>query len=313
MPNNYLIIGDDEYFRGRELSRLRDKYLSEGEIELNYSVYGPGEMDGVMDSLGTMPFLAENRVVLVKDAEDLSEDGAKTLISYLKNPMETSVLLISAGASMSREKFYRELSGGLEVVRVDKPKPYELKKRVSAFFRNEKVDIAPRAVDLLIELKDDDTTGLKEELEKLAAFSEGARIEPDDVRRLVGRSARETVFTLVDAINARDAGKAFRTLEELYEQKKRPEDIVGYIGWYLRGMQKVVLLKGRGSGEAAITAETGMKPWQVRKFIDQSRKYTPEKIDNWVRVLYETDRSIKTGRKKPALAIEMLLSWYLKK
>ena len=312
MPDNYLIIGDDEYFRGKEISGIRDKYLSSGETELNYSSYGPDDLEGAMDSLGTMPFLADKRVVLVSGAEDLSEEGAATLIAYLEKPSPTSVLVLSGAASLSKSKFYKKLSALASVTRADTPKPFDLKKRVNSFFKKAGVGISPRAVELLVELKNDDTTGIKEELDKLIAFADGERIEAAHVEALVGRSPKETVFKLVDAINARDAAWAFRTLNDLYEQKKRPEEIAGYLGWYLRAMRRVVFLLSKGAGGEAIGAELGMPPWQVKRFLEQSRRYNPEKLEKWVDLLYETDRSIKTGRKKPALALEMLIAQYLK-
>ncbi|MFC1644183.1 DNA polymerase III subunit delta [Candidatus Omnitrophota bacterium] len=312
MNENYLIIGDDEYIRETEAARLRDKFLSSSEVSLNYSVYSPADSNGVMDSVGTTPFLAEKRVVLVKDAQDISGEFALTLLSYLEKPVPTSVLVLSAEDSFKKNKHYRALSALVNMVKAEKPGPVTIKKWIHAFFKKEGVEIAPGAVDLIVELKGTDTTGVKAELDKLLAFSGGKKVEIEHVEQLVGRSVTETVFKLADAVNARDAGWAFRILGDLYDQKKQPHEIIGYLSWYLRIMQKITLLSGRGIGLDGIASELRYSPGYTRRLMNEAKKYSVEKIEGQLSLLFETDQDIKTGRKPGQLALEMLLVSFLK-
>lgn len=313
MSDNYLIIGDDKYLRGKEAVKIKDKFLSADEIELNYSAYGPEDLDGVMDSLGTMPFLADKRVVLVKDAQQISGDFAETILSYLEKPSDTSVLALSFDKSYKKNKYYKKLSSLMTVVESNSPTPLTAKNWIRAFFKKEDIDISPDAVDLIVELKGQDTRAIKEELDKLAGYSGGERIETRHVEIIVGRSVMETVFKLVDAINAGDADLAFRVLGDLEEQKKQPQEVLGYLGWYLRTMQKITLLTAKGAATGTIASELGYSSAYVQRLISQARKYTPEKLKRCVALLFETDRDLKTGRKPPRLALEMLVVSFLKK
>ncbi|MBD3426873.1 MAG: DNA polymerase III subunit delta [Candidatus Omnitrophica bacterium] len=312
MTSNFLIIGNDEYIRQSELDKIKNKFLALSESELNYSSHGPDDVDGIMDSLGTMPFLAEKRVVHIKKAEDLAEDFIETLSSYLENPTESSVLILTAEASFKKTKGYHKLSKLLEEVRADKPKPVKLKGWIRSFYSKEGIDISPRAVDLIIELKGDDTQSIKMELEKLAAFSGGERIEALHVEELVGRSVTETVFKIGDAINAGNSGRVFKVLNDLYDQKKQPPEIIGYLGWYIRVVQKISLLLGKGIGFDGIAGELGYSPAYTRRLTSQAKKYPSSQIKRWVKLLLEADRNIKTGRTEAKLALETLLVGLLK-
>ncbi|MGB2600189.1 MAG: DNA polymerase III subunit delta [Candidatus Omnitrophota bacterium] len=307
----YLIIGDDEYLRSREESKIKDNFLSPAEIDLNYSVYSPDDINGIMDSLNTTPFMADNRVVLVKDAHQLSQDSLGTILSYAEKPVETSVLVLSADSALEGNKLYRKLSSLIEKVEAGKPNEATVKKWIRGFFKKEGIEISPEAVNLIAELKGDDTSGIKTELEKLASYSGGDRIEVEHVENLVGRSVAETVFSLVDAINRSDPKWAFRILRDLYDQKKQPHEVIGYLAWYLRTMQQVVFLSDKGKNVKEIASQIKYSPAYAKRLMAQSKGYTAVKIDRWVFLLLEADRDIKTGRRGATLALEALITSFL--
>jgi DNA polymerase-3 subunit delta len=308
---NYLIIGDDEYLRTREETKIKEKFLTPDKVYLNYSVYRPDRFDDIMDSLNTSPFLADKRVILVKEAHQLSESALSSLISYLEKSTGENILILSADASLKKSKAFRKLSSFVETIKLDKPDAATIKKWIRTFFKKEGIEISPRAVDLICELKGEDTVGIKGELEKMAGYSGGQRIEEEHVEQLVGRSVTETVFKLTDAINARDADWAFRVLRDLYDQKKRPHEIIGFLGSYLKNIKEVMMLSRTIRDSQKIAQETGKNPWYVKRLLQQSKNYSVDRIDNWISALLETDRSIKTGRKEAVLALEMLITAFL--
>ncbi|MFQ5952583.1 MAG: DNA polymerase III subunit delta [Candidatus Omnitrophota bacterium] len=308
---NYLIIGDDEYLREREEIKIREKFLSTDQIDLNYSVYQPQETDNIMDSLNTVPFMGDRRVVLVKDAHQLSPEALGAIVSYMEKPDQANVLVLSAAGPLGDSKSYKKLSSLVETIKADKPDLATMKKWIKSFFKKENIDISREAVDLIVELKGQDSSGIKTELEKLASYSGGKKIEVSHVEELVGRSVTETVFKLVDAINAKDSKWAFRVLSDLYDQKKQPHEIIGYLGWYFKVIQKIIFLSSKKTGINAIASEIGYSPGYVRRLSEQSKKYSAEKISRWISLLLDTDRDIKTGRKDAVLALETLVTTFL--
>ena len=311
MSENYLIIGNDKYIREREESKIKSKFLASDEIDLNCSICGPEDMDNVMDSLGTLPFLSNKRVVVLREAHGLSDASVETLLAYLEKPSETSILVLSSDTSFKKNKHYHRLSALVKEVGAEEPDEATIKSWISAFFKKENVEIAPAAVGLIVELKGTDTSDVKTELDKLLSFSGGEKIEVEHVEQLVGRSVTEAIFKLADAINARNAKWAFRVLNDLYDQKKKPHEIIGYLGWYIRIMQKITLLSGKGMGPEGVAAELGYSPGYTRRLASQAGKYPVNRIEHWNAVLLETDMDIKSGRKDARLALEMLLSGLL--
>jgi DNA polymerase III subunit delta len=305
MPENYLIICEDPYMRGKEEKKLRDKFLSSGEIELNYSVFPPEDISGIMDALGTMPFLADKRVVLVRGAENMPEEGAASMERYLDGPSPDSVLILSFSVLSPKDKTFKKFSKKMIVVSVEKFTPQKTKSAIRDFFKKEKIEISPRAVELIFELKGADPAAIKPELEKLADYSGGKKIDAEDVEEMVGRSVTEVIFKLVDAINAGNMKWALTVLGDMGEAKKEGPKIIGYLASHMRVIQKIKLLTLTGAGRNEIMSSIGKRAYYLEP---QARKLSVEKINKWDSLLLKADMDIKRGLKEPSLVLEMLIA-----
>ncbi|MCK5450783.1 MAG: DNA polymerase III subunit delta [Candidatus Omnitrophica bacterium] len=307
MSVNYLIIGDDEYIKEREVTGIKNQILESEETNLNYSVHLPDDINGIMDSVGTVPFLSKKRVVVVKEFQNLCEKDQETILGYLDAPSESCVLILMSDNSFKKNKAYKKLSSKLKTVKADNPDVGTIKNWIRSFYKRKNIQISSEAVDLIVELKGTDTISIKNELDKLENFSDGGKIKIEHVEELVGRSVAETVFKLVDAINVRDTVWIFSILEDLYDQKKQPQEIIGYLGWYIRVMQKIVLLKSKGASPEETALALGYSPGYTRRLSVQSKKYSVKRIEQWTNDLFETDKNIKTGRVYSKLAMETLM------
>jgi len=306
--NNYLIIGDDEHMAKTAMEKLKAENISPGDGDLNFSTYTPEGIESIMDSLRTAPLFSGKRVVIIKEFASISDKSLETIIAYLTAPLATSVLVMVADGSFKKHKNYQAILKLVKPIAADKPSADVVKKWVVSFFTKKDIAISPGAVNLILELKGDDTSGIKMELEKLAAFSGGKNIDEVHVEQVVGRSVRDTVFNLVDALNKKDAKWLFRVIDDLFDQKKQPHEIIGYLGWYMRLMQKIVGMKMNGESDDEIIRKAGVKPYHAKKLISEARKYPARRIEEWNTALITADIDIKTGKKPPKLALEMMLT-----
>lgn len=308
MPENFLIIGNDEYIKEQETVKIKRKFLAEEEDVLNYSVHESPDFKGFTDSLGTMPFISDKRVVVLKDPKDLPSEMMDALEKYLAAPLGSTILIIQSEETFERSKFYKKISSALTVVRAGKPTPVSMRKKIKSFFIRNDVNISDHAVNLIVELKGDDTAGIKSELEKLLAFSNGEEVTVNDVENLVGRSVTETVFKLVDAINDNDISKAYLILNDMYDQKKNSVEVIGYLGWYVKMLKSIKYLSHRGMGINEIASELGRSPGHAKRLSSQASRWSDEKLHSWSKLLFNTDRDIKKGLKNQSLAMDVLIS-----
>ncbi len=310
--SNYLIIGDDAFIREKEISRLKEKFLSKDEVDLNFSTYFPHNIDEIINSVETMPFMAEKRIVLVKESQNFPDSGVDALTAYLEKPAKQAILILAADSSFKKSKIFKGISKHFEIIEANKPGNVDLRKWIKMFFNKEKISITDRAVDLILNFKGDDTQGIRMELEKLACFSSDGKIDVADIEAIVNKGVKENVFKLVDAVNSKNSEWVFKILNDLYDLKKQPQEIIGYMSWYFKIIQKILLLSGRSLGAQSIASELGYSPGYTKRLCEQAKKYSKEKVKRWTIAIFRTDNDIKTGRCQGRLALEMLFVEFLK-
>ncbi len=312
MNNNFLIIGDDAFIRETEVRKIKERFLPRADSELDFSTHGPGEIEEIMDSLGTLPFSAGKRVVLVKEFHHFPEGYYQPVLSYIKTPLPTNVLILESDGSFRDSAQYKEISKVMEEIKTDVPKPLKLREWIYSFLKKANIPISNEAVELILELKGTDTIGVKTELEKLAVFSGGEKIERGHVEALIGKSANEEIYDLVNALDSGQAKSAVHILEDLYGQKRKPHEIIGYLSWHIRTIQQIKALTMEGKGPNDISRELRYHPWRAKKLVDQASRYSLRRVDKWIALLFKADTDIKQGKVDPELAMEMLLVDLLK-
>lgn len=309
MTQNYLIIGDDEYLKKKELSGIRDGLLSREERGTNFLAFSASELEQAMAEAATMPFLAEKRIVFLSDIEELTEPGLNTLVSYLESPAPTTVMAMTAPSNYAWKKkaAYNRIAPLVNIKKASSPGGEKMKTRIRSFLKKHDIEISEDAVELITELKGTDSGAVKTALDKLISYSGGERIERGTVERLVGRSITESVYDLVGAITSGDRSKIFAVLEDLYAQRKSAHEVIGYLAWHIRTMQQIQHLLRKGADQKAIAKDLGYSPYYTKKLISASRGYDAPKIKVWNELLTEADLSGKTGAMDAETALELLL------
>ena len=95
VENIYLFEGDDYelYSRGFAMIKKRANLTLE---DFNLSVFDDENytIEGVLNACQMIPFGEEFKVVLIKNVGKLGENDKKMLISYAKNPVLSTILVI---------------------------------------------------------------------------------------------------------------------------------------------------------------------------------------------------------------------------
>ncbi|MBQ5453089.1 MAG: DNA polymerase III subunit delta, partial [Bacteroidales bacterium] len=90
----YFLQGDEPYFIDKIASYIEENVLNETEKIFNQSVvYGKDVDVRSVDALAkSFPAMAQNRVVIVKEAQDLKK--IEDLVFYAEKPLKSTLLVI---------------------------------------------------------------------------------------------------------------------------------------------------------------------------------------------------------------------------
>jgi DNA polymerase-3 subunit delta len=170
------------------------------------------------------------------------------------------------------------------------------------------MQLSPQAIQLLVANYGSNLWALSNELDKLANYATGRRIEEEDVRTLMA-AAEINVFALVDAVVEGRESAALQFVRWLTAAGMESPHLLALIIRQYR-----MLLLAKDGQEAGVSSqEMGRRlgttsDFLLNKVTEQSSRYTQSQLRQAYKRLLEADLAIKRGRQEEELALEILIA-----
>jgi DNA polymerase-3 subunit delta len=253
MNGLYLLLGPEAGEKRAFIEELRKEAGADSE---SYSFYSfETRIYDIVSLLRNGTLFSNRKLVFIKDAEQLKKkDEIDPLADYLKNPSSDSVLFLLSPETRLDEKLER-------LVEAVKPPPFrkvfwelfeeQKEKWILDFFSRRKIKIEAEAIDALLDTVENTTDALGNECERLALFfGEGGIIDSDAVNDSLYHSRTESVFTLFDAVAARDFPRAITVLDTVLSMKESdPAGIFAGLAWQFNRLRNFDALMDGGQTE----------------------------------------------------------------
>lgn len=319
--------GEDDFSLNRALGEIKKGLGDPSMLATNTTLLDgqnvtPDQLRMVVD---TVPFLAEKRLVIVqgllgrfesakpprrKKASPANgrENDAKSFAAAMSHLPDSTILVLTDGKIKSNNPLLKQLSGArvmaFPLLRGDVLRQW-IKQEVAA----QDTAISPQAVDLLARLVGGNLWMMSSEINKLALFAFGRRIEEEDIRVVVSSAQEASVFTMVDAILDFKAGVAERLLEQLLQQGASPAYLLVMLSRQLRLVVRAKEMKRQRMPEMEIQSRLGLKSeFPLHKTLEQAQRYPLERLKQVYKRLLEADLAIKTGKYDGGLALNLLIA-----
>ncbi|MDX3077410.1 DNA polymerase III subunit delta [Streptomyces sp. NPDC088354] len=259
---------------------------------------------GTLAELTSPSLFAERKVVVVRNAQDLSADTIKDVKAYLAAPVEeiTLVLLHAGGAKGKGLLDAARKAGAREVACPKMTKPADRLAFVRGEFRTLGRSATPEACQALVDALGSDLRELASACAQLAADVEGA-IDVAVVARYYTGRAEATGFEVADlAVTGRTA----EALERLRWAIAVGQPLPGITFALASGVRAIGKLASapRGARPADLARELGMPPWKIDRVRQQMRGWSGDGVSTALRAVAEADAAVKGGGADPAYALE---------
>jgi DNA polymerase-3 subunit delta len=318
----YLIVGEERHLQAEVLRALREAAVEGGMAGLNEDQFVAGDVsvDAVLSAARTLPMMARQRLVVVRQVErweakestkqGADKDDAKKsdaldrLAQYAQAPAETTVLLLVAGKLDRRRKLAAAAQQQGFVVSCEPLQRRDLPHWIVARARERSASIGHGAADLIAELAGPELSTVADALERLCLFVGNDRaITENDVAECIIRVRPTTVWELVNAIGRRDLEASLERLAQVFDPQERGISLVGALAWSARQFLRFesALSEGLAPPEAAKRASA--PPYRVRELSQQVKMIPRVDIERWLVVLAAVDADLKGGSKRPPRAV----------
>ena len=314
----YLFEGVEENIKAATLQSLRKAILPEGMEELNESVMDAPATDAVIAACETLPFLADKRLVIVREHPALTgrADADDRLLSYISNVPDSAVLVfLCRGKADARKKLYGAIKKVGGIVSFAPLSDAELNAWIVKTFVGLGKSVTPQTASVLAFTVGSDTALLRREIEKLAALA-GDRdtVTEEDVHAVATRSVECTVFEMVDAVVAGQQGKAFGLLRDMLTTGSDRLGILAMLLRQFRLMQHIKIMQFEKLAAEEIKQRLGIAPFAAERCMRQASGYTGGQVKKAVQICLNAEYKVKSGgwNQEGALESAMLEIFALK-
>lgn len=216
----YCLCGDNEFRKDEAVRQIINRATDNETRDFNIDQLRGSEVDArsLEASLSTLPMMADRRVIVLRDPGALKKQAHTVLDRYLHNPSPSAVLVlvVPAGAEPSRE-----VSECASTFEIDTLTGARLTKWIVRQAKTTHgVEIDSDAAELLQEAVGTDLMELVGELDKVASYADGERIDAAAVSAVVGVRRGETIVDILDAVCRRDSTAAVKLTPIVLRQPK---------------------------------------------------------------------------------------------
>ena len=298
----YVLYGEETYLIEEYLKKIK-KSFGELSLGINYILHDETSIESIISEIETPSFGFEKKLIVVRNSgifkKDFSGQIKDKLKNYIKENIEIlneSVVIVFIEETVHKFDMYKTIEPIGIVVEFKQLKPNELVSKLKRICSLYKVNVKEKNLELLIELVGTNMQDLLNEIRKLIEYTgEGNEISKESIESLANRQMQAIIFDLTDSLGTKNTEKALQTLEGL-EYNKEPAQKILIILY--NHFKKLYLTKLALKNNREVTDVLDLKPNQsflTRKYINQSRYFSEEEIENILKEMINLDYDYKNG------------------
>ena len=298
----YLIHGDDHGRLAERRAKLRQ--LAERESGANGAEILEGDdatPGNAAAALSAMTFAIGRRFVIVDGVERWKDAEIKDQLAPVLKDLPPDLTVAFFAREDGKTKAPKPLvdavkQAGGDIAAETTKKPKELPKWVQAEARKLGIAIDHTAAQALVAQVGERQQRLLRELEKLALeHGPGAEIGVDDVEEEAAHSSERQVWSLVDALVARDRTRATRAYVELRGQGESLARLVPLMARRVRDVLAVAERLEGGESPAQLKNTLKMGSWQADKRIQEARRTDVDSLRRALEQLADLELASRGG------------------
>jgi len=291
----YFLMGEEPYYIDGITRFIENNLLTEEEKGFNQRIlYGRDvTVEEIVSNAKRYPMMAERQVVIVKEAQDLTQT-IENLVSYAENPQPTTVLVICYKYKTldKRKKLSKLLKQNGVLFESKKLYENQVPDWIRRVMKGKGYTITHKAAQMLTEFLGNDLSKVNNELEKLQLIIKPKeQITPEIVEENIGISKDFNNFELQNAIGARDVKKAFGIVQYFAHNPKN-HPLVITIALMYSFFSKLLIYHSLTDKSVAASA-LGVRPYFVKDYQTASRNFPMKNISAIIASIREVDMKSK--------------------
>lgn len=292
------------------LQFLRTTLLPKESFDLNYHrfVAQENDLEEILSTLQTMPFLSTSRFVEVHNAEKFTADDAASVLAYVQAPSPSSFLLLVFNKIDKRNKLVSSLLQQNILHLFESPTEADQVSYILSESSSVGLSIDKEAAQFLALVLDGDLLSIKAALEKLSLACENQPVTIDVIEQHVAANGEQDVFILARLISEGKLAPALCALARVRNERENAIKFLGVLMWQFRVFVHIRHCMDRGMTDWDIRKEVSVYGDRYQWMAHVAQKRTITFHINRLTKLIECDGALKsTNLSEPFNLIEKVV------
>jgi len=324
----YFLYGAEVHFVSSCVSAITKKVVGKNDDDFSVQRFSGDKlsMNSLEDALEAMPLMSLSdgkKCVLLKDLDidKLGKDDFESIISFVKNPNETTVFIIYAtGISYDFKKSARIKKLITEVAKTGVACEFAfkdkstIKKVLCAKAKKAELVLEMPTAEFLINRCTLNYTMLLNELDKLISYAKGCGADEITKQSVIDcciPSIEATSFDLAKAMLNKNFEQAFLLLDELFFQRIAPIAILSALSMNFLDLYRASVSLSSGKNADDIANDFGYgktRIFVVRNALRDIRGFSTQRIRECLDILVVADKKLKSSSNDNRLILEQMLA-----
>lgn len=323
----YLIYGNENYLKQHYVNQIINKTIEKDFKDFNFHNLDGKELtlNELADCVSTFPMMSEYTCTLVKDfpfTQQWNKQGNRLklnedLDSILKDIPETSILIFWCDTIEVDEKdtkWDKTLKYINDIginVKIEKRSVPALTKLLVDSASKKNCEISREDAVYLINLVGTDFSTLRNEFDKVCAFTGSGKVTRENIDKTVIISTEAKIFSLSRDIVNGEADKAYATLNNLFKLREEPHVILATLSKAYVDMYRACAIKEKGIQPREL-ADIFPSSYKGKEFVitnaaRDGARYTISQFHVALDALSDADRRIKSTSQDGKQILEELI------
>ncbi|MDR2090921.1 MAG: DNA polymerase III subunit delta [Clostridiales bacterium] len=301
----YILRGGDAYLKDVVIKKLKG-VIPVDLVDMNYLRYEEdASVSEIVSNADAFSFSGEKKVVVYRPPKSgkISDDDKNRLAEYVKNPCETTVLVLDDDNSVL--KFLDKYA---EIVSAASPGEAFVVRWVNNLFLRDGFSIERQAAETLVRHCNFDMMRIGVESEKLKNYAETKNIRALDVAECVAPDTEMQVFELTNYLAKKDNKNSLRIYNILLNRGESPAFLLSVIVSQFRRIMHAML---SDLSDAELSAVFKVKEYPITAARRLSANFTKLRVKKIVDKLIECEYLFKSGAVNEKAALELSFAYML--
>lgn len=309
MKNFYLIYGIDRSIIDNELDKLLKKLKIDDVVKYRIP---DTKIEDIIEDASIVGMFSSQKVIVVENATFFNAnktiDNLSLLEEYLEHYNKDNYIIFIDNKDKidTRKKITKKIKDIGEIISCNKEDREYFKSFINNYLqdRGYKLD----SIDYFLDYVGMDLNNMKTELDKLFMYKlEDKVIHNEDIKNICLRNYQDDIFTLTDAIIAKDTTKALEFTDMFLNNGYEEMQLIFLFASQFRFLFQVKRLANKNKNYKEIAQILEVNPYRVKFSLAKVARYTEDMILDELEKLAKMDTLIKSGKMNKHLALEMYI------